>query len=171
MLTDENIRFIAKKVSEECKKNPDNLTIKHLKSEIREAENAIENLWRGIENGKGVEMLMERIEKRQAELDDLKTQLAVEENKKVYLTEAQIYAFLDYVSKTVFDDVNKKRAIINIFVHSVYLYDDHFNIIFNTAKKPLTKENIPLEDIRAALNADNKPIEECSSLQTSVPPK
>ena len=170
MLTDENIRFIAKKVSEECKKNPDNLTIKHLKSEIREAENAIENLWRGIENGKGVEMLMERIEKRQAELDDLKTQLAVEENKKVYLTEAQIYAFLDYVSKTVFDDVNKKRAIINIFVHSVYLYDNHFNIIFNTAKKPLTEENIPLEDIRATLNAENKPVGECSSLQTSVPP-
>ena len=170
MLTDDSIRFIAKKVADECSKSPDNLSIKRLKSAIRESENAIENLWRGIECGQGVEMLMERINKRQDELDDLKAQLAVEENKKVYLSEAQIYAFLDYVSKTVYNDVNKKRAIINIFVHSVFLYDDHFNIVFNTSKKPVSKDNIPYEDIQAVLNAEDKPVCEGSSLQTSVPP-
>ena len=171
ILTEDNMHFIAKKVSESCSKNPDNLTIRQLKKAIREAEAAIENLWRGIESGKGVDKLMDRIEQRQEELDDLKAQLAVEENKKVFMTEPQVYAFLDYVTERAFEDVNKKRAIINIFVYSVYLYDDHFNIIFNTSKKPLSKENIPFEDIRAALNAENKPICECSSLQTSAPPR
>ena len=170
MLTEDNMRFIAKKVSEAYSKNPDNMTIKQLKKAIRETEAAIENLWRGIESGRGVEKLMDRIEQRQEELDGFKAQLAVEENKKVYMTEAQIYAFLDYVTERAFEDVNKKRVIINIFVHSVYLYDDHFNIIFNTSRKPLSKENIPLEDIRAVLNGDTKPDCNGSSMQTSAPP-
>lgn len=171
MLTDENIRYIAKKVSEECNKDPDNLTVKRLKKAIREAEHAIENLWRGIESGQGVDMLMERINQRQAELDELKVQLTVEESKKVYLTEPQILAFLDYVSETAFEDVNKKRAIINIFVNSVYLYDDHYKLILNTGKKPVSKENIPFEDIKAALNAENKQISDCSSMSSSAPPQ
>lgn len=35
MLTEEKIRFIAKKVAEECAKSPDNLTAKALKSNPR----------------------------------------------------------------------------------------------------------------------------------------
>ena len=171
LLTDENIRYIAKKVAEECNRNPDNLTVKRLKSAIREAENAIENLWRGIETGQGVEMLMERINQRQAELDNLKIQLTVEESKKVYLTEPQIWAFLDYVSETAFDDIKRKRALINIFVNSVYLYDDHYTLILNTGKKPISKENIPLEDIRAALNTETTALSKCSPMSASAPPK
>ena len=170
LLTDENIRHIAKKVAEECNRDPDNLTVKRLKSAIREAENAIENLWRGIEAGQGVEMMMERINQRQAELDNLKIQLTVEESKKVYLTEPQIWAFLDYVSETAFDDINRKRALINIFVNSVYLYDDHYTLILNTGKKPISKENIPLEDIRAALNTETTALSKCSPMSASAPP-
>ena len=170
MLTDENIRYIAKKVSEECNKDPDNLTVTRLKNAIREAEHAIENLWRGIESGQGIEMLMDRINQRQAELEELKVQLTVEESKKVYLTEPQILAFLDHVSETAFEDVNKKRAIINIFVNCVYLYDDHYTLILNTGKKPVSKENIPFEDIKAALNTENKPVSDCSSMSSSAPP-
>ena len=34
------------------------------------------------------------------------------------------------------DDVNKRRAINNIFVHSIYLYDDLFTLIINAKKNP-----------------------------------
>ena len=56
----------------------------------------------------------------------IQRQIYCPENKKLskaeYLTEPQILAFLDYVSETAFEDVNKKRAIINNFVNCVYLY-------------------------------------------------
>lgn len=52
------------------------------------------------------------------------------------------------------DDVNKRRAIINIFVHSIYLYDDNFTLIINASKKPLSIDNIPLDDIEAAFSGD-----------------
>lgn len=72
------------------------------------------------------------------------------------MTEPQILAFLDYVSETAFDDAKKKRAIINAFVNLVYLYDDHYSLILNTGKKPVSKENVPLEEIEAALNSKNR---------------
>lgn len=171
MLTEEKIRFIAKKVAEECAKSPDNLTAKALKKAIREADTAIENLWKAIEQGQAVEMLTERLNKRMAEKAELEAQLAVEENKKITLTEAQILAFLDYVCEMPADDVNKRRAIINIFVHSIYLYDDHFTLIINASKKPLSIDNIPLDDIETAFEGETGALEGCSSLNTPAPPK
>ena len=66
------------------------------------------------------------------------------------------------------DDLNKKRALINIFVHSVYLYDDHFNIILNGSNKQLRIEDIPIKSINRALKKNNNV--EGSTIEESVPP-
>ena len=171
LLTDENTHFIAQKVAEECHKSPDNLTVKQLKKAIREADTAIENLWRGIEQGQSVQMLTERLNKRQAEKEALEEQLAIEQNKRICLSEAQILAFLDFVCDMPLDDVNKRRAIINILVHSVYLYDDHFTLIINASKKPVSVDNIPLEEIEEAFNTDKTCTEQCSTMTSSAPPE
>jgi len=171
MLTDDKIRFIAKRVSEECNKSADNISIRELKKAIKDVNSAIENLWKGIESGQSVDMLTERLHQRQAEKAELEAQLAVETNKKMCLSEAQILAFLDYICEMPFDDVNKRRAIINIFVHSIYLYDDHFTIIINASKKPLSIDHIPLDDIEEAFEGENTGMEGCSSLTTPVPPE
>lgn len=170
LLTDENIAFIAKMVAEECGKAPDNLSIRGLQNAIREANTAIENLWRGIEQGQSVEILTERLHKRQAEKEKLETQLAIENNKKICLTEGQVHAFLDYVCDMPCDDVNKRRAIINIFVHSIYLYDDYFTLIINASEKPLSVESIPLDDIEAAFQEDSPADSLCSSMNKAAPP-
>lgn len=112
-----------------------------------------------------------KVHKRQAEKEELETQLAIENNKKICLSEAQILAFLDYVCEMPADDVNKRRAIINIFVHSIYLYDDHFTLIINASKKPLSIDNIPLDDIESVFEGSGGASEGCSSLSTPAPPK
>lgn len=170
MLTDEKIRYIAKKVAEECNKSPDNISVREIRKAIKQVDTAIENLWKGIEQGQAVDMLTERLHQRQSEKAELETQLAIENNKKICLSEAQILAFLDYVCEMPLDDFNKRRAIINIFVHSIYLYDDHFTLIINASKKPLSIENIPLDDIEAAFEGENSNMEGCSSLMTPAPP-
>ena len=158
-------------VVEECNKSPDNISVKALKKAIQEADTAIENLWRGIELGQSVEMLTERINQRKAQKAELEEQLAIEQNKKICLTEPQIHAFLDYVCDMPADDVNKRRAIINIFVHSIYLYDDYFTLIINASKKPLSVDNIPLDDIEETFSGDTYTSAECSSMKPSAPPK
>ena len=152
------------------KLNGGNLTVKQLKKAIRETDTAIENLWRGIEQGQSVQMLTERLNKRQAEKEALEEQLAIEENKRICLSEAQILAFLDFVCDMPLDDVNKRRAIINILVHSVYLYDDHFTLIINASKKPVSVDNIPLEEIEEAFNTDKTCTEQCSTMTSPAPP-
>lgn len=139
----------------------------HIRQQIKDA--AIENLWKCIEQGQSVDMLTECLHKRQAEKEKLETQLAIENNKKICLSEAQILAFLDYVCEMPFDDFNKHRAIINIFVQSIYLYDDHFTLIINASKKPLSIDNIPLDDIEEAFEGENTETEGCSSLMTPAP--
>ena len=171
MLTDEKIRYIAKKVAEECNKSPDNISVREIKNAIKEVYTAIENLWKDIEQGQAVDMLTERLHQRQVEKEELETQLAIENNKKICLSEAQILAFLDCVCEMPLDDFNKRRAIINIFVHSIYLYDDHFTLIINASKKPLSIENIPLDDIEEAFEGENTKTEGCSSMMTPAPPK
>ena len=73
------------------------------------------------------------------------------------------------------DDFNKRRALINIFVNSIYLYDDHFTLIINASKKPLSVDNIPLNDIEDAFEGENEEKTEgkegCSLIATPVPPK
>ena len=71
-------------------------------------------------------------------------------------TVAEIYAFLDFICEMPMDDVNKRRALINIFVHSVYLYDDYFTIIINASKNPLSIDNIPLDEIEEAFEGENE---------------
>ena len=68
------------------------------------------------------------------------------------------------------DDVNKRRAIINIFVHSIYLYDDYFTLIINASEKPLSVENIPLDDIEAAFQEKPPSDSLCSSMNKAAPP-
>lgn len=116
-------------------------------------------------------MLTERLNQRQKEKEELETQLAIENNKKICLSEAQILAFLDYICEMPLDDIKKRKAIINIFVHSIYLYDDHFTLIINASRKPLSIENIPLEDIEAAFEGENGDLGGCSSTMNPAPPK
>ena len=169
MLTDEKIRFIAQKVSEACNNSTDSVSVRELRKAIKAAETAIENLWNAIEQGQPFAMLSERLNQRQAEKAELEEQLAIENNKKIFLSEAQIMAFLNYICEMPMEDFKKRRAIINIFVHSVYLYDDHFTLIVNASRKPLHIENVPLADIESAFEGGEN-IDSCSSMPEGVPP-
>ena len=127
-------------------------------------------MWLSIEKGGDAVALTERINRRQAEKEELEEQLAIEQNKRVILSEAQILAFLNYVCEMPGDDTAKRRAIINIFVHSVYLYDDHLTLIINASNKPVTIDDIPLDDIEAAFNGEKSAMEQCSNTSDIVPP-
>ena len=116
-------------------------------------------------------MLTERINQRIAEKAQLEEQLAIKENKRIVLSEPQVRAFLDYVRKLPSEEINKRRAIINIFVHSIYLYDDRFTLIVNARKTPLRVENIPLDEIKSAFDEEGLSNASCSSLENDAPPQ
>ena len=56
--------------------------------------------------------------------------------------------------------------MINIFVHSIYLYDDRFTLILNGSGQPITVEESLLEDMEAALDGGSSG----SSMVADAPP-
>ena len=55
-------------------------------------------------------------------------------------------------------------------IDSVYLFDDHFTLLINASGKPISVEDIPLDDIEAAFEGESGTQEGCSTRDTPVPP-
>lgn len=147
LLTDSNIIKIAEAVSTACKADYDSSAIKRIKDAIQEADRAIENLWKALEHGQAIDMITERISQRKQEKEELQGQLAIETGKQVIFTAPQIEAFLYSLKKGKVDDENNRKGIINIFLRAVYLWDDKITLILNGGDKPITIDDILLDEI------------------------
>ncbi len=170
LFTEDRIKFIADEIFRACQEDGDLLSIKRIKTAIEEAEKAIENLWNALEQGQSVQKITERINKREEEKKQLEKQLAIEQRKKISYTYLEIIAYLDYIKNLSNRSTIKRKALINIFVHSIYLYDDHFAVIFNGGSSGLTLENIPLESIEKAFSEGVSRTFLSSPVDSSAPP-
>ena len=149
LLTEEKIEIISDRVLIASNRPDEIASIKRLKSAIADADHAIENLWRALEYGQSVEMITERIRIRKQEKEELERQLAKEELKFQGFDYSQIRAYLYHIKNLPGDDMEKKRALINIFINRIYLYDDGRLVIYCNHKDGA--ETITLEDIETAL--------------------
>ena len=147
LLTDTNIEQTALSIEKACKKSGNTPAIKHLKSAIQEADTAIENLWKALETGQAVDLIMARITKRQQEKAAMEANLAIELSKQVNFTAAQVRAFLYALKHGDASDPAVRRGLINIFVNAIYLYDDKMTLILNTGRTSITVDNALLEEI------------------------
>ncbi len=170
LLTESNIKRIAKAVADICKADMDSAPIKRLKDSIREIDVAIENLWKALEHGQSVDMITERIDKRKQEKATLEDQLALEMAKEFILTEPQVIAFLQKLKNSK-DDIRRRRSIINIFVSAIYLWDDKFRMVLNGSDKQIVIDDILLDDINEHFDGLNSELEGCSQLVADAPPK
>ena len=166
LLTDENIEIISKSVSDACKKEADIPAVKMLEKQIRDIENAIENLWSALERGESSDMVTERIEKRKKEKTELEAQLATEKKKQVTYTYPQIYGFMKKLQASDFTDIQDRRSVINIFLRAVYLKDDEYTLLFNTGTRPMRVTKELRKEITEKFTDDSV----CSSTSSVVPP-
>lgn len=65
----------------------------------------------------------------------------------------------------------KRRALVNIFINAIYLYDGYFTMILNAGNRPLSVENIPLDDIEKAFENDDVGCSSNSQLVADAPPR
>ena len=73
----------------------------------------------------------ERLEELEKQKSELSIQITQEELKRPMLTKEQIVDWLKHLQKYGVKRLDHKRKLINIFVNSVYLYDDKVIINFN----------------------------------------
>jgi DNA invertase Pin-like site-specific DNA recombinase len=170
-LSDENIAYISKVISEVSKRENNTPIIAEIKKKLKENAAATENLLKAIESGEHMDLLSERITQKKQERAELEKTLTREQWEKTEIDENEIEFFLERLKSGDENDPKYKRALIAIFINAVYLYDDRMTIIFNTTDKPITIDYDFILDKMAesGYNEDNKGINESSYMKESSP--
>jgi len=121
-LTVEKINKMSKDIADLSVSESNTDTIKRLKKLIKENELATANLVKAIENGKAVDVFSAQIEKRQAELKDLESQLAIENMLYPTLTFEEVKFFFERFKNGDVNDYNYRSSVIDVLVDKMIVY-------------------------------------------------
>ena len=166
-LTNENIDIIAETVSEISKRENNTPIIAGIKRKLKENMVAIKNLLKAIETGEHMDLVSERITEKKQEKADLEKSLAREQMEKREIDVNEIKFFLHNLKKGNIDDIIYQRALINIFVNAIYLYDDKATIAFNASDKPVTIDFSLIDQSEKSAEYGDNP---SSYMMTTSPP-
>ncbi len=153
LLTEENIRRISANVAAVAKREQESSELRRLNRLLKECKAAIENLMKALESGQNMDIISDRITQKRTECMQLEKSIAAEKLKHVTLTESEIQFFLTKLRSGDINDLQRRRALIHIFVNSVYLYDDKLVIFFNASDNPVTVDAELLKEVAKNRNA------------------
>lgn len=157
VLTDEAIDRIADAILE-IQNEGDTLT-PTLHQQLRECEKGIENLINAIQMGILTSSTKERLEELEKQREALKLSLLQAQMERPKYSKEYIVSWISRFKYGNIHDKAYRKEIIDIFVNSVYLYDDHLVFAYNFKDGTQT---LTLQEIESAL---------CSDLASSASPQ
>lgn len=133
VMSDEMIDFITEKVYDSYLRQDTNSAYKDsLHKELEQVTAAQNNLLRALEAGIFNEVTKQRMDDLDMQKRDLETALAdAELVNGLRLTKKQIRDFLAQFRDLNIHEPESQRRIIDIFINSVFVYDDKVTITFN----------------------------------------
>ena len=156
VMSDEMVAYIAEQTYRYyTEQNTDTSYTDALRTELKQVETATANLIRAMEAG----IFNDATRTRMAELDeqrkDLEAALAdAELISGLRITQKQIEYFLLQFRTLDFSEPESQRRIVDIFVNSVFVYDDKLTITFNYSGDNRT---ITLYEVEAAAASVREP--------------
>ena len=126
-------KALVKRISKACfdlqsKESP---MLPALKRRLRENQKEIKNLMNAIKAGIVLKTTRSELEKLETEQEQLETNIAMEKLVKPVIPQEKIQVWLMKFAASDLSDQSQKQRIIDIFVNSVYVYDDRVVIFFN----------------------------------------
>ena len=143
--------------------NQENTTIPLLEKQLREVNKKLDNLMKAIEDGLYTRTTKERLEELEIQKDELTAKIADEKLKKPSFNEDFIRFWLMKSRKFDISQKKQRKALIEIFVNAIFLYDDRMLITFNYKDGTQT---VRFEDTLTADSAEEK----SSDLSSSAGP-
>lgn len=132
LLTEENIDEIATiSVRTNNREVESTTNIPALRSRLHETKVSLTNLTKAIESGLAPEALVKRMVELEKEQRVIEAELKNEEKDVVHLEKAQVVYWLEQFKQGDIEDDDFRRLLIDLFVHSVTVWDDeddHFKI-------------------------------------------
>ncbi|CZT55649.1 recombinase family protein [Solibaculum mannosilyticum] len=149
VLRDSEIDRIANRLV--ALQNQEDLLLPVLRRQLTETEKALDNLVNAIQQGLLTSTTKKRLDELEAQKENIETSIMEAELQHPKYTKEQI---VFYINQFKYGDVNSKdyqQRIIDIFVNSVYLFDD--KIVFTYNYKDGT-ETISFMEMEASLGSD-----------------
>ena len=115
-----------------------------LEQQYKEKQKEIENILGAIQKGHGVNPLLERLDLLEKQRDEIQAAIEKERTKRPVFTQNQFKMALCRYRTLDISTEEGKQKIIDTFVNAIYVYDDHFKIIYNTNGK---EETVTLEEL------------------------
>ena len=170
VLVDEVIGRLADAIVELQKQ--ENTTIPFLQKQLTDIEKRIGNLITSIEEGIATASVKQRLDELEEKKTDLEIAIAREKIEKTPLSREQIVFWISKFKDGDIDDPSYRQAIVDIFVNSVFLYDDRLAVTFNwkdgtktvslaeyetAAENEASGESLNLSHISSSYLDDNAP--------------
>ena len=106
--------------------------IKMLKKQLVDVDKAIGNLMRAIEAGIFNDITKARMDELDAQKTALQAAIAGQELESGFrLTKEHIIFFLEQFKHMDYTDRDCQKRLVDVFVNSIYVYDDHMDLNFN----------------------------------------
>ncbi len=171
-MTEENIKEIASSVYKTACQTQDNHNIERLQRDFIKLEKQRTNLFDILKDGEDPllkKSICEEITKIEKQKQELQNQIIIEKSNIFKITEQEIIDFLRGLRSGDNNSIRYKQMIVNVLVYKVYLYDDHFTIIYtiqNENGERVTKDIPLIEDMENTFKS-----QESSFLRNNDEPK
>jgi len=129
VLRDEVIDKLADAVFELQKR--ENTTISFLQKQLDDIDKRISNLVNSIEEGIANVSVKQRLDELESKKVNLEISLAREKMEQTPLSKEQIVFWISRFKDGDIESQEYRKAIVDIFVNSIFLYDDKLVITFN----------------------------------------
>ncbi len=121
--------------------------IPNLERQQKNKTKKIDNIVTAIQKGYATQTLLERLSILEQEKIDIEKSIEKENTENPVFTKEQYKMALNNYGKINIDTIEGKKRIINTFINSIYAYDDHIKIVYNSNGK---EEKVTLEEIKSS---------------------
>lgn len=123
-----------------------------LQEQLKQKEKEIENIVNAVQKGFATETLLKRLSELEEEKKRIEDSVAKEQLTAPVFTKEHFIMALHNFRKIDVTKQDGKRKIIDAFINSIYLYDDHMKIVYNANGK---EEVVALEDLESSILFSN----------------
>ena len=108
-----------------------------LRRELSETDKEIKNLVNAIAKIGLSDKLEEKLMVVKNRKEEIAVSIRTEELKETTLTKEEVLAWLYKLKSLDINDIKQKRQLVNVFVNSIYLYDEWIVMTFNYYSSPI----------------------------------
>lgn len=145
VLSEELIEHLVITLINLQKSNKQDSYLKSMKKQLRSIQSGIDNMLRAIEMGIITDSTKDRLVTLEKQKEDLLIEIAKEEIRRPDITADQIRFWLYSFKYGDISDLSFGVRIINTFINSIYLYDDHMVVVYNFTDGDSSRKAIEMD--------------------------